>query len=197
MSNLRRNEVLPTEHIAVSPEQAQDPSDRLTGPIKSVLIDGVLNSLRGQIRRYVLIHGLMLALIWLVVSFWIVLALDYGPVLAGFSEMSRGLRLILLSLIISGLGWILYRWVFCRVRRRLRPQSLALLLEDRFPQLNDALATVIQDPVKNANDELADLIDGESMSAKNGHRKCLTMRDCMPNRYCKKLRLPKFLIIGP
>jgi hypothetical protein len=110
----------------------------------SPAITAALDSLRGKIRQYVLVHGLMLAVIWLCVSFWLALALDYLPVLLGFAELPRVWRLVMLIGITVILAVILYRWVWSRVRRRLRDESLAMLLERRFPELNDALVTVVQ-----------------------------------------------------
>ncbi len=103
-----------------------------------------LASLRTGIRWYVAVHGLMLAIAWLCLTYWVLLLLDYGPVLLGFSEMPRPTRIVLLVVVGAGLAWILYRWVFRRVFVPFRDQSLALVLERRFPGLQDSLATVVQ-----------------------------------------------------
>ncbi|HHM12334.1 MAG TPA: hypothetical protein ENJ16_02185, partial [Planctomycetaceae bacterium] len=52
--------------------------------------------LRWAIRGYVLFEALAVVAIWLGVTFWAALALDYLPVLAGAGEMPRGVRAALL-----------------------------------------------------------------------------------------------------
>ena len=122
--------------------------------LHSDLIDQVLEDLRKKIRAYVLWQGLSLAAIWVAVSFWIALALDYGPVWFGLAEMPRTWRFMLLVFIVTVLGMVLYQWVFRRIYRQLSPANLAMLLERRFPELNDALATVVQAPELSEESEL-------------------------------------------
>ena len=149
------------------PRPLDRPSDR------HEVIDRVLDSLRGKIRQYVLVHGLLLAAIWVCFSFWIAFALDYLPVTLGFSELSRPVRLCLLVLIAAVFGHILFHHVFRRVTRRLSRESLAILLERRFPDLNDALATVVQTPELNQNAELAGLSATESQAARQQHERMM------------------------
>jgi len=112
-------------------------------PIRSEIIDRVLGSLRNKIRLYVVVQGLFLVAAWICAWFWIAFAIDYIPVLLGFSELSQPVRLILLLVVATGAAVILYRLVFSRAIRSLDKQSLAMLLERRFPELKDALATVV------------------------------------------------------
>lgn len=137
---------------------------------RSGAIDQVLDSLRGKIRQYVLVHGLVLAAVWVSVSFWFIFAVDYLPVLFGFSELSRATRLTLLTIVVLVFGFILYRWVFQRMTRSLKRESLALLLERRFPELKDALATVIHTRPLAANQELAGLTESEVVVAQQDHQ---------------------------
>ncbi len=132
---------------------------------RSALIEEVLDSLRHKIRRYVLLHGCLLAVIWVCLSYWIALALDYGPVWLGFSELSRTARLVLLSLIAVVLAWILYHWVFRRYYKRLENRSLAMLLERRYPDLQDALATVVQPEPTTDEEPVPDPQERETMLA--------------------------------
>ena len=137
--------------------------------------DGIavlLETLRGRIRQYVLWHGLALAAIWLCGSFWLALALDYGPVLLGFPELSRGLRALLLLGMTVVLGWILYAWVFRRFRKKLNAGSLALLLERRFPELQDALVTVVQDPPPR-DAEISAILPADQAQATRDHQQML------------------------
>ena len=72
-------------------------------------IRGTLQRLRSRIRLYVWIEGLSLATVWLGVMFWLGLAIDYLPVLAGANELSQSVRGGLLVLVGSVLAYILYR----------------------------------------------------------------------------------------
>ena len=102
-----------------------------------------LSFLRRRIRVYVIVQGTLLAFIWLCLLYFIGLALDYGPVLLAFNEMPVQVRAIFLIITLSGVTWILYQWGLRRLRTSLSDQSLALLLERRFPELRDSVATIV------------------------------------------------------
>ena len=103
-----------------------------------------LSALRWRIRAYIWIEGLSAALIWIGLTFWCALALDYLPVLAGASEMPRVARAIVLTLIAGGLAYVLYRWVLRRTFVRMADHSMAVLLERRFGGFHDALMTSVE-----------------------------------------------------
>jgi hypothetical protein len=107
-------------------------------------IRALLDRLRGAIRRYVWIQGIALVVIWLVLSFWCALGLDYLPVLFGLNELPWQVRAVLLVLIGIGLVWVLYRWILRRAFVRLHDRSLAILIERRFDQFHDSLVTSVQ-----------------------------------------------------
>lgn len=107
-------------------------------------IQSILESLRNRVRGYVIIQGLAVGLIWVGATFWVALGLDYLPVLLGLNEMPWQARAVLLLLIASVLGWILYRWVFRRLFVKLSDQSLALLIERRYRNFSDALITTVE-----------------------------------------------------
>ncbi|MBT6722359.1 MAG: hypothetical protein HOB20_03910 [Planctomycetaceae bacterium] len=113
-------------------------------------IRGTLQRLRSRIRLYVWIEGLSLATVWLGVMFWLGLAIDYLPVLAGANELSQSVRGGLLVLVGSVLAYILYRFVGQRAFVQFNDRSLALLLERRFDKLQDALVTTVT--LKNRRD---------------------------------------------
>ncbi len=115
-------------------------------------IDRKLSSLRSKIRVYVVVHGLMLAIVWLCLSYWVALALDYGPVLLGLNEMPQGGRVVVLLVIALMLGWILYRWVFRRVFADLNDRRIALVLERRFPEFSDSLSTTVEATGRSSDD---------------------------------------------
>ncbi len=107
-------------------------------------IESLLAGLRWRIRAYVWLEGISLALIWFGLTFWIGLALDYLPVLAGASEMPRAARAVVLAIVAAVLAWILYRWVFRRTLVPLTNRSMALLLERQFRNFDDSLVTSVE-----------------------------------------------------
>ena len=104
----------------------------------------VLSGLRWTIRAYVWVEGLSVAVIWLCLTFWTGLALDYLPVLVGADEMPRLARAILLVAIAAVLAAILYRWILRRTFARLADHSLALLIERRHRDFHDGLITTVE-----------------------------------------------------
>ena len=128
------------EHVS---EQPDTPGARSKSGL-SPNVRKALATLRGKIRRYVTWQGILLAAVWLCLTYWVALALDYLPVLLGFSELSVVTRTLLLCVIALGFAYILYRQVFQRVRRSLNDSSLALLLERKFPEFGDSLVTTVQ-----------------------------------------------------
>jgi hypothetical protein len=92
------------------------------------------------------------------VSFWVALALDYLPVLAGASEMPRLARAVVLAAVAVGLVWILHRWVLQRTIVPLADRSMAILLERRFRGFRDSLITAV---------ELADSTEATSPSSRD------------------------------
>ncbi len=107
-------------------------------------VRSVLASLRRQIRWYVWAEGIALAIVWLGLTFWIALAIDYLPVLFGLSELPWQARAVILLIISTVLGWILYQYVFRRAFVKLKDQSMALILERRFAELDDSLITSVE-----------------------------------------------------
>lgn len=126
-----------------SPSDAPPPSP--VGPPATIRdVESLLDSLRWRIRAYVWVEGLAMALIWLGVTFWVALALDYLPVLVGASEMPWQARMVILLLVGSVLGWILYWYVLRRTFVKLTDESMALLVERRHQQLRDGLVTLVE-----------------------------------------------------
>ncbi len=98
----------------------------------------LLDSLRGRIRRYVWAEGLAVLAFHLGVLFWISLAVDR------FLEPPAVARVVTWVLAVSVMtadAWrVLLRYVFTPLGDR----SMAIILERRFPQLNDTLLTVLE-----------------------------------------------------
>jgi len=107
-------------------------------------LTALLSRLRWRIRVYVWLEGLALGVIWLGLTFWIALALDYLPVLAGASEMPRAARAVVLAIVAAGLAYILFHWVFRRAFVPLANRSMAVLLERRFGMFRDSLVTSVE-----------------------------------------------------
>jgi hypothetical protein len=98
----------------------------------------VLRELKARIRRYVLLEGSARVVIVLGLAFWLSLGLDY------WLEPSGGVRKAVLLAALSALAasavwYVVLRWV-----RDFRSRGLALVLERRFPQLNDRLITAVE-----------------------------------------------------
>jgi len=107
-------------------------------------LTALLSRLRWRIRVYVWLEGLALGVVWLGLTFWIALALDYLPVLAGASEMPRAARAVVLAIVAAGLAYILFHWVFRRAFVPLANRSMAVLLERRFGMFRDSLVTSVE-----------------------------------------------------
>ena len=106
-------------------------------------IQQLLQTLRARIKMYVWVEGISLGLIWVTSMFWIGLAMDYLPILVGANELSTVARGILLVIVASAFGYILYRWVFQRAFIAFSDRSMAILLERQFSAFNDSLVTSV------------------------------------------------------
>ncbi len=118
-----------------------------TEPTTSALnpeIDAMLARLRGRIRRYVLIEGIALVVVVLGLLFWFSLGIDWLYFAASTLELPVWFRktymLLALCLFTAGVAG----WVLLRVFRSARARALALVLERRFPELNDRLITAVE-----------------------------------------------------
>jgi hypothetical protein len=108
-----------------------------------------LERLRGYIRFYVTAEGLAVLLLYLLLWFWIGLALDYGLFKLFNSdivqELPHGFRVGVLVVLAAGLLAVVALSVLLRLFRQFRHAALALVLERRFPQLlGDRLITAVE-----------------------------------------------------
>src|SRR5215469_12358616 len=98
----------------------------------------LLAAVRRRIRRYVWLEGLSATVAVVGAAFWLALAADW------FFEPARAVRHALVGLIalvgVASLGWLLLR----RMVVRLSDQSMAILLERRFGNLQDSLMTAVE-----------------------------------------------------
>ncbi|MFM7073437.1 MAG: hypothetical protein ACKO38_16740, partial [Planctomycetota bacterium] len=107
-------------------------------------IRAALAGLRWRIRAYVVVEGLAAAAIWLGAAFWLSLAMDYLPILAGASELPRPIRAALLAITAVGALGLIYWYVLRRVVVRLADRSMAVLLERRYREFGDSLLTAVE-----------------------------------------------------
>jgi hypothetical protein len=98
----------------------------------------VLRQLRGRIRRYVALEGVALVLVVIGLAFWFSLAADYS------FELPITARRFVLVLALAAAAFALVWFLLLRLIRDFRNRALALVLERRFPQLNDRLITAVE-----------------------------------------------------
>lgn len=104
----------------------------------------VLEQLRSKIRSYVLAEGTALVLIVLGMFFWLSLGLDWLCFWLSRLELPRFVRASLDFLAVASIGAGCLLWIVQRFTRIIRPKALALVLERRFPHLNDRLITSVE-----------------------------------------------------
>src|SRR5262245_9128646 len=108
-----------------------------------------LGKLRGIIRRYVAIEGVLAVALFLATWFWLAMLIDYGVFkLIAFDwalDAPKAFRIIALVLAVAGLIALIVTKIFLRLTRDFSNSSLALVLEKRYPKLlGDRLITAVQ-----------------------------------------------------
>jgi hypothetical protein len=101
-------------------------------------VPAVLRELRSRIKRYVLFEGSARVLVVLGAAFWISLAIDY------WLEPPGGVRRALLLAALAGVAGSAVWYLVLRLVRNFHSRALALVLERRFPELNDRLITAVE-----------------------------------------------------
>jgi hypothetical protein len=104
----------------------------------------VLNRLRSRIRQYVFLEGLALVVALLGGLFWASFLVDWCYFSLSRLELPRWFRVTVLIAGIGLLAFGLVAWVALRLLRSLRAKALALVLERRFPELDDRLITAVE-----------------------------------------------------
>ncbi len=107
-------------------------------------IQALLGRLRRRVRLWVLADTLLGILGWAALTFWVFLSLDYGPVMLWASELPVSLRAWLLAAVLIGYLVLLYRRWLRRALVPLPDESLALIVERRYPQFDESLITSVQ-----------------------------------------------------
>jgi len=104
----------------------------------------LLSSVRFRIRRDALLTGLLVAVSFAVIVFWVTTILDVSWFLLQRLELPVGLRAVLLALLLPSTLWLLATRIVLPAIRRLRDLDVALLLERHFPQFQDRLITSVE-----------------------------------------------------
>ena len=111
-----------------------NPDDR---PTIAPAVKSLLHGLRRRIRQYVWLEGCAAAVAWLGAAFWATLAADW------LFEPVPAVRGIMLLAVAAVLAVVLLRWIGRRAFVPITDGNAAMLLERRFPQLNDTLLTAV------------------------------------------------------
>ena len=104
----------------------------------------ILEQLKSRIRSYVFWEGLALVVIVLGTLFWLSFVFDWAYFHLSHLELPRWFRATVLTIGISLVAMGAFSWIGMRLFRGFRTKALALVLERRFPELNDRLVTAVE-----------------------------------------------------
>ncbi|HLA85847.1 MAG TPA: hypothetical protein VJL29_13740 [Thermoguttaceae bacterium] len=105
--------------------------------ILDVRVESTLDALRRRIRRYVWGYGLGVTLATACGIFWLSLGCDW------FFEPAVGVRIVLLLAAMGGIAVVVMNFLANRLRFPLTDAHVAMVLERRFPELDDTLLTAV------------------------------------------------------
>ena len=128
----------PTAERAVADDPAAD--DRALRPE----LAGLLASVRGRLRRYVLLRGLAVLVLTTVGVFWAALWLDDAWFAATRLELPAWLRVGFDGLAAGLLLAVAGLWIVGRLFVAAKPRDLALAVERRFPDLRGRLVLAVE-----------------------------------------------------
>ncbi len=107
-------------------------------------VDALLSKLRSAIRRYVLLRGIAMFLTTVVLVFWVSLAVESFWFSSTKLELPQGVRLAIIVIGLSLIAAVFFQAIIWQLLVKLKRRALALLLEKRFPELNDRLITAVE-----------------------------------------------------
>ena len=107
-------------------------------------IDSLLAQLRRRIRQYVLVEGIAWVVIVLAAIFWVTMGLNWLYFEASSLELPRWFRIFIQVGAVGLVAAAIVLWVLLRYLKRMRTRALALVLERRFPELDDRLITAVE-----------------------------------------------------
>ncbi len=103
-----------------------------------------LETLRQQIRRYVIIEGICLVVAVVGGLFWLSFFTDLAYFRISRLELPAWFRRTFFVLMLCAVVAAALIWVVMRMLRGVRNRSLALLLEKRFPELDDRVISAVE-----------------------------------------------------
>tara|TARA_R110002111_G_scaffold168038_1_gene233878 strand:+ start:170191 stop:172671 length:2481 start_codon:yes stop_codon:yes gene_type:complete len=163
--------------------------------IPQEIID-LLNRLRGKIRRYILLEGTakLLAVVGLI--FWFSFLLDWTYFKLSHLELPVWFRASFLLVALSAIVFLTGSFVLFRLMKKMRRKALALVLERRFPELNDRLATAIElhDTQEPQNALTRAMLDRTVHEVAEGSRQ-LPLEDVFDKRPLKRAFLWAFILL--
>jgi len=104
----------------------------------------ILAAIRRQIRQYIVADSLLAISALVLLAFWIGLLVDFTPVRLGGTEMPRSARVVLLVAVAAAALFLFFKLLIGRLRKPLRDDSVALLVERHHPELRGSLVTAVQ-----------------------------------------------------
>lgn len=107
-------------------------------------ITDLLNRLRGKIRRYILLEGTARLLAVIGVIFWASFLVDWAYFQLSHLELPVWFRASFVLISLTVILALAASFLLFRLMKKMRRKALALVLERRFPELNDRLATAIE-----------------------------------------------------
>ncbi len=107
-------------------------------------IESVLARLRAKIRTYVFLEGTAWVIAALGAVFWITLAVNWAYFKVSNLELPIWFRMLIDVAAIAFIAGCLMVWLVQRLLKNLRTKALALVLERRFPELDDRLITAVE-----------------------------------------------------
>lgn len=97
-----------------------------------------VSTLRKLVRGYVVLEGLAATIIAAGVAFWVALAIDW------LFEPTPAWRMLMWCVAIAVIAHFAWHWLAARFFANLSDSNLALLLERRFPEIEQSLVTTMQ-----------------------------------------------------
>ncbi|HAH49686.1 MAG TPA: hypothetical protein DCM07_33590, partial [Planctomycetaceae bacterium] len=107
-------------------------------------ITDLLNRLRGKIRKYILLEGAAKLLVVAGLIFWASFVVDWVYFQLSHFELPVWFRASFVALSLTAILVLSGTLIVFRLLTKMRKKALALVLERRFPELNDRLATAIE-----------------------------------------------------
>lgn len=104
----------------------------------------ILDQLKSRIRSYVFWEGVALVIVVLGALFWLSFTFDWVYFQLSHLEVPRWFRATILLAAIVLIATGLFSWIGLRTFRRFQTKALALVLERRFPELDDRLVTAVE-----------------------------------------------------